>query len=751
MAVVGGEGDKANVTSKDLAAALTPDKGRAPVLNKEVANLRERYIKDQGKSVFQADMAQNPEDLMVNFDEMRRILDTERRRVDLETDKKKKDVLQKRYDRLELRYNVYDKLLNNEGMTAMAPPEQQELINTMAALPGFAEAASIAIGGKLSTEQMMKALSGKGGILNPSEKKALSEMILTIANDDKFKNKVSKALSTLEMDENDHVLSTQIDGLRNKQIQDKVDEMGLQKFLRIKENYESSHPKDEDIEAIKTRYESVRTLLERIPVEHRPATFNSAELTQKRTFLEAQRDKIVPVTTHVPDTFNRSNGQLISQGYDTTVPLTTEQNTQIRDYNSYISAIDSINAAAGGSGEALTAYKGYIDAVGKIDGFIQGSAERNARALELTKAESQRSKSVDKYKRKLEVTLSEEMKRYWNDVMLENGSKAAEAQAAIKGEEKEAADKLEVKRVEVAHDLLTRFTELSYLKYEGGEAKGWDDAALKQFVKKDLLSRSPKQLSRDILDRIIRNRGQLPRAYGKEIDAMLKDIGVGAGTPPATARDVLNAIDGKEYQKWASEKIPDLMGYARSRGYYFDKLNLKPAQAEFLLRAYDEKFFTDAADAKKKYLEQADKFMGGEFKDFITDGALNGKKVKEFLVGKDWTQGAKKLWKLMQVLGTAYFLGGGLSFGVGTTAQLHDGLRAVTDNLTALGGAAVGTAVTASRISNMALHGVVGNAAIATIPTNGGAENAGGILEGLAKISKPGAILNSAANGPVTP
>lgn len=749
MAVVGGEGDKANVTSKDLAAALTPDKGRAPVLNKEVANLRERYIKDQGKSVFQADMAQNPEDLMVNFDEMRRILDTERRRVDLETDKKKKDVLQKRYDRLELRYNVYDKLLNNEGMTAMAPPEQQELINTMAALPGFAEAASIAIGGRLSTEQMMKVLSGKGGILNPSEKKALSEMILTIANDDKFKNKVSKALSTLEMDKDDQTLAIQIDGLRDKLQSDINEEIGLDKYKRMAKTYESSHP-DEVIEVAKAKFASVKSLLERIPVEHRPVTFDATEIENKKILLTNIKLNIKQNVRNIPDKFSNS-GALLVPAHQDTDPFTPEQLAQIRDYDASISALDSLKTTASADAGGLTAYKGYADALDKIGSFNSTAAERSARLTELSQAESKRSKSVDKYKRKLEVTLSEEMKRYWNDVMLENGSKAAEAQAAIKGEEKEAADKLEVKRVEVAHDLLTRFTELSYLKYEGSEAKGWDDAALKQFVKKDLLSRSPKQLSRDILDRIIRNRGQLPRAYGKEIDAMLKDIGVGAGTPPATARDVLNAIDGKEYQKWASEKIPDLMGYARSRGYYFDKLNLKPAQAEFLLRAYDEKFFTDAADAKKKYLEQADKFMGGEFKDFITDGALNGKKVKEFLVGKDWTQGAKKLWKLMQVLGTAYFLGGGLSFGVGTTAQLHDGLRAVTDNLTALGGAAVGTAVTASRISNMALHGVVGNAAIATIPANGGAENAGGILEGLAKISKPGAILNSAANGPVTP
>jgi len=204
MAITGGEGDKANVTGKDLAAALAPERGRAPVLNKEVAALKERYIKDQGKSVFEADMAQSPEDLMVNFDEMRRVLDSEDKRVKAENDPNKKAVLQKRLNRLELRYNVYDKLLNNEGYVAMEAPEKQELINSMSALPGFAEAASVAIGGRLSTDQMMKVLSGKGGVsLTRDESKALTEVISSMANDDRFKNRVSKSLSALKLGDDD--------------------------------------------------------------------------------------------------------------------------------------------------------------------------------------------------------------------------------------------------------------------------------------------------------------------------------------------------------------------------------------------------------------------------------------------------------------------------------------------------------------------------------------------------------------------
>lgn len=708
MAVVGGEGEKANVTSVDLAAAIAPDKGKAPVMDKKILALRERFKKDGGESVFKADLAQSPEDLMVNFDEMRRVLDSEKRRVDAEKDPKKHEVLEKRYNRLELRYNVYDKLLNNEGIAAMDAPERQELINTMAALPGFAEAASIALGGRLSTEQMMKVLSGKGGgLLNANEKKALGEIITSMANDDRFKNKVSKALSTLEMDKDDHTLETQIDDLRNKKSQDEQSEKNLDRHKKTKQDYEAVKSEDE-IESIQSRYNTVHALLNQIPDEYKPA-LNGTDIQDKIKFITDQRDAIKPNATVTPG--------VGAAPATTATAFTPDQNAQIKELNKYLAALGSIKSAVGTSGQELTEFKKYADAVGQIDAFEKNAPERSARMQQLTQAESQRSKSVDKYKRKLEVTLGEEMKRYWNEVTIENASKAAEAQAAIKGEEKEAAEKMEIKRVETAQQLLDRFTQLSYLKYEGGEAKGWDDVALKQFVKKDLLSRSPKQLSRDILDRIIRNRGQLPRAYGKEIDAMLKDIGVGGGDPPATARDILNSIDPKEYQKWASEKIPDLMGYARARGYYFDKMQLKPGQAEFLMRAYDAKFFEDAAAAKEKYLRESDKLMGGEFKDFITDGALNWKKVREAVAGKDWTQGVKKLWKLMGILGTAYFFAGGFSstkafsiFNPSTIAPfLQDGAETALN--TGLQGvnAVAATARAVSRTSAAASQAITGN------------------------------------------
>ncbi len=686
MAIVGGEGDKANVTGKDLAAALAPERGKAPILNKEVAALKERYVKDQGKSVFEADIVQNPEDLMVNFDEMRRVLDSEGKRVDAEKDPKKKNVLKKRYDRLELRYNVYDKLLNNEGFSAMDGTEQQELINTMSALPGFAEAASVAIGGRLSTDQMMKVLNGKGGVaVTRDEKKALSEIIVSMANDDRFKNRVSKSLSTLSLPTEDAALAAEIgtlqSGIRDKT--KKEDEMKTHKA--ISDAFESKYSDPVVRESMRTEYEDYQEAWNSLQKAFRPLDFSPTSISKIRTNLEAEitaaKVLATPATSAPPSADSVAYFRML--------------NEQLNIFNQVTPIIS--DAAKRGQ---MDEYKKYSAAKGRIDTLSTELAGYSDKEKQILQKESERGKYVDKYKRKMEVALSEEMKRYWNEISLTNASKAAEAQAAIKGEEEKVAEDLKTERVKIAEDLLERFTHLSYMKYENGEAKGMDDTAIKKFVKKDMLSRSPKQLSRDILDRIIQNRGRLPRAYGKEIDGLLKKMGVGEGTPPATTRDVLNAIDATEYQKWAEERIPDMLGYAQKQGYYFDRLKFKPGQAEFLQRAYPAEFFEKAALAKTKYTDQAAKLMGGELSEFMDGGALNWKKVKEALAGKDWSEGMKKLMKYTAYAGAGYVLGGGLMF----DGTKYIGAQRVLNTLANLGRLGTATAGAVSTAGEWAIN-----------------------------------------------
>ncbi|MCX6732738.1 MAG: hypothetical protein NTV98_04315 [Candidatus Roizmanbacteria bacterium] len=323
-----------------------------------------------------------------------------------------------------------------------------------------------------------------------------------------------------------------------------------------------------------------------------------------------------------------------------------------------LDTIEKIESIAKGQSTMFKEYEKYTGAISGIEEQEKKLREFSKDEKEIVNKESERSKYSDKYKRKMEIALSEEMKRYWNEVSLVNAGKSADAQAAIKAEEKASEQKEKDTRVTKTKEMLDRFMQMSYLKYEKGEVKGWDDDAIKQFAKKDIFSRSPKQISRDIVDRIIRNRGKLPRAYGKEIDAMLKEMGVGKGEPPLAARDVLNSIEPSQYEKWAEEKMPDLMGYAWSRGYYFDRMKINPAKAEFLQRAYTEDFFANALAAKGQYTEEAAALLGGEF---MSGGAITKEKIKEML-GKDWVGGTKKLMKALAYAGAGYALAGGLVF-----------------------------------------------------------------------------------------
>ena len=198
MAAIGG-GEKVNLTAPDIAAALAPKEGKAPILNKDLADVQKRMVKMGGKSVFEADTSQSEDDAMVNFDEMRRVMDDEQRRVAAETDPVRKADMQKRQDRLLRRFSVYDKLLNNEGFGAMTAEEQKEMMGVMADLPGFCESIAIATNNTLTIEQARKIMTGKGGVaLTPDQKKVIGEMVTQFANDDKLHSRLAKSLAKLK-------------------------------------------------------------------------------------------------------------------------------------------------------------------------------------------------------------------------------------------------------------------------------------------------------------------------------------------------------------------------------------------------------------------------------------------------------------------------------------------------------------------------------------------------------------------------
>lgn len=699
MAAIGGEGDRTNIDLKSVAVAIAPEKGRAPVIktdaNKDIPDLNERMIKLGGKSVFEADLAQNENDLMVNFDEMRRVLDAEQKKVDGENDANKKADLQKRFDRLSRRFNVYDKLLNNEGFDAMNTEEKREMVKVVGGLPGFCESAVLATGGRITAEQMQNILSGRGGTaLTSNEAKIVGEMITRMVDDPKFHNRLSKNLSALTLDTEDSVKSQELADLRDTVKDEAAKKVTQAGYKTIIDAFESK------TEAEKNRINKVGAdtarLLNSVEEVYKPSTFTLPEITLKEGELVGVLAQAVAAQTAAAGGGGGSQTEQarVAQVQTELAAIRALKNiftptTATADYLDFDKITDTRTKKTGIDGE--------LKAMEKSKGTI-------------AKLEGERSKYADKYKRKMELALSEEMKRYWNEVILIKASTAAEAQAQKKAEgEKEAADHKENQK-KLAKEVLDKYLQLSFLKYENGKAVGWDDKAIKQFVKTDMLSRSPEQLTKDLLTRVYSGRMSMPKDYGDDLKRIIKEMGVGEGQPPLTLKGMLNQIDREEWNKMAAEKIPDVLGYGWARGYYFDRMQLKPAQAEFMQRAYGEDFFVNALQNKAKYADEAAQLLGA---DFMDGGVVSREKIKQMLFGKDWTQGSKKLMKAVAIAGAGYVLGGGLAWGVGSKAALAMGADQVGANIKAIGTVGLGALTGVSKLSNVALHNTIGNYTIA--------------------------------------
>ncbi|MFA5136991.1 MAG: hypothetical protein WC489_06420 [Patescibacteria group bacterium] len=286
--------------------------------------------------------------------------------------------------------------------------------------------------------------------------------------------------------------------------------------------------------------------------------------------------------------------------------------------------------------------------------------EVNGLRVDLVKLQTQHGDLVNGVAQKVDRVLSKTFKDYYNTALLAEADKIAQAEAQQKAEDKKKAEDEKTLRETDAKDLLDRFLHMSFLKYKNGKAVGWDDRALKDFVKKQMLSRSPQELMRDMLRRINQQRFHMPLKYTAELRKVFAEMGVGTGVPPLTLNQVLDKIDRTKYEEWAADKIPDILGYAWGRGFYFDRLRLKSGQIEFLKRAYSPDFFAKALAAKGMYSEEAAKMLG---EGYLTGGAISQEKIKQ-LLGGDWVNGSKKLMKTMAVAGAigagTFALAGGL-------------------------------------------------------------------------------------------
>lgn len=366
----------------------------------------------------------------------------------------------------------------------------------------------------------------------------------------------------------------------------------------------------------------------------------------------------------------------------------------------------------------------------------------NTKRVELVKQRTKRDRLLNDYGNKVDRVLSKSVKDYYNTAVLAEADRIAQYEAQKKAEDKKAQETEKEKRETTVKEIMDKYLLLSFLKYKNGKVDGWDDKGLKDFVKKDMLSRSPAQLAKDFAQRINTKRLSMPRQYAAEMKKMMADMGVTMGPPPVSFNDILNGIDQSKFEKWSEEKVPDMLGYAYARGYYFDRLKITPAQSEFLRRAYPNiDFFDNAIKAKGKYAEEATKMLGY---DLFTAGAVSKEKLKK-LFGNDWVDGSKRVMKTLAVAGAigagAFALTGGLGSGLALNlldpasvgAFLSEGAAISGGHIADTISAGTATVRLASKASGAALGAVTGHLVPPTLDGFGNvitpAKPVGGIQE----------------------
>lgn len=706
--------EKTNIEVKHLVAAVGPKNNRESV-PKDLAHLQDLLTKDKGKSIFEAKVAKDDADVFVNFTEMRQMVDGER------DPKKPVDSQSEYWKELNQKLTIYDKLLNGKvdklGLDKNNnpdPAEKQVVLKVLGEIPGFAESIAISTGGKMSIEQARDFLLKGKGTIPPEARKTVAEMIGGFIGDDELRLRLEKKLSELSnlVPENSLSNEHEINGL--------IDQVrGKEALILRKKALEDSQEKFKDLtteqrQQAEDLFVRVSDLKKEIKKEYQPAVLTEAGIQSSILQVQGQLDGLaatiktldtarlhpeeVPILDRYGVDTGRTRKTFVKDTEVSTVYI--ERLNDQRDLNRVLTQLESLKAvyADQTQKDLLQSYSSFNNAKAKL------AEEVNPELIKVSDAErllvdkiAQRNKYADKYKSKLDKTLSEEMKRYWNEVKMEDASQAAVAEA---NEKKKIEDTAKAK----AEALLDKYLHLSFMKYKNGKVVGMDDKAIKEFMHKDMLSQSPAQLARTFIERIDDKSGVMPPEYQEEIAKLFKDMGVGAGDPPMTFDKVMEKIGQKNFEEFAARKVPDMLGFAWSKGYYFDRMKLKKHEAQFLQEAYkDPEFFKTAMKDRDDQIKLAQELL----KDKVLSGVISPDTIKD-LIGKDWTEGGAKLMKLLAVGAGAYVLGGGLAFGF-DKAGLALGAQHAVDNLKGVGFVAGQGVQAVSRAGNMALHGIVGD------------------------------------------
>lgn len=411
-------------------------------------------------------------------------------------------------------------------------------------------------------------------------------------------------------------------------------------------------------------------------------SISAAEIVGYQTDINNDLGSILPGLTYVRLTGGGGAYNLnddIKNNFGTMAGGARNWNTQCDAILARVNALKNAYTATTQINTILTrpSYGGNFDDYGKKYQLYGESADKlraiqNEKAsLDQEKAERDKLKlhwnrKLNEYGNKVDSVLDRAFREYYNDVLLKEAEQIAEYDAGKKAEDKKKTEDLKTKREQDARELLSKYLRLSYLKFQGGKIVGWDDDIIKRFVKQDLLSSSPAQMGRKLLERVQSYRGSLPPTYQAEINKVLADMGVTAGPPPVTFANIMNGMDKDFMAQLAAEEMPKVLGYAYARGYYFDKLRMTKAQAEFIKTAYTPEFFAQALGSRDEFKKQ----LETEFGKGVLTGEL-GEKIKQALAGKDWEDGMKRLMRVAAIGGLT---AAGLNF-LGGTAGIAGGIN----------------------------------------------------------------------------
>lgn len=348
-------------------------------------------------------------------------------------------------------------------------------------------------------------------------------------------------------------------------------------------------------------------------------------------------------------------------------------NAELRD--KLVNGATSFLAAFEASDRIRTIYVArprFDTELGKLQLYLEKDAKLNelkgredsltAEKATLTTMETMQGKDVASIAGKLEKVMERSFKDYYNKSMLTRGKQIAEYDANQKTELKQKEADLKAKQVEITKVLLDKYLRMSFLKYKNGNVDGYDDKGLKKLVKEDLFSHSPADMARELLRRVYDNRGDFPDTYKKEIDVLCKEMGLGAGPPRLTFNDVLKKMDTSVLAGYAATEMPKAFGYARARGYYFDRLRLKKHQVQYIADTdgYGTEFFTTMlAEAERSAQLMTDEKIKN---DVLRSIDVAGKQLRDATFGKDYQQGIINALKVATAATAAtagfYYLGG---------------------------------------------------------------------------------------------